>query len=80
LYQFGVKAIGGGDPSYYQGWTIADEPITGSITKTLAYKNAFAISRWKIRSKRNKSYTHQQQILFSKRNMVCQNLKKLKNL
>ncbi|WBX99105.1 hypothetical protein [Chryseobacterium gambrini] len=38
---FGVKAIGGGDPSYYQGWTIADEPITGSITKTLAYKNAF---------------------------------------
>lgn len=38
---FGVKAIGGGDPSYYQGWTIADEPITGSITKTLTYKNAF---------------------------------------
>ncbi|RKS96497.1 hypothetical protein [Chryseobacterium defluvii] len=41
---FRVKAFGGGyvsDPTYYQGWTYADEPITGTITKSLAYKNAF---------------------------------------
>lgn len=40
---FRVKAYSGynASSSYYQGWTFADEPITGTITKTLEYKNAF---------------------------------------
>lgn len=40
---FRVKAYSGFNASstYYQGWTFADEPITGTITKTLEYKNAF---------------------------------------
>lgn len=40
---FRVKAYSGYNvsSSYYQGWTCIDEPITGTITKTLEYKNAF---------------------------------------
>lgn len=40
---FRVKAFGGSysQNSYYQGWTYADEPLSGTITKTLSYKNAF---------------------------------------
>jgi len=40
---FRIKAYGatGIAPSSYQGWTYADEPLIGTVTKTLEYKNAF---------------------------------------
>lgn len=40
---FRIKAYSGlnTNSSYYQGWSFADEPITGTNSKTLDYRNTF---------------------------------------